>query len=95
MLTKLYNDDAGKLLVRLTVAVLMLFHGAAKVTHPEAVEGHRRRVFEHRAAIRYRLRCVHRRDRRTFDGYRWISLPCRRPVNRRYDDRRDCVVTLG
>ena len=31
------NDDAGKLVLRLTVGILMLFHGVAKVLHPDAL----------------------------------------------------------
>jgi putative oxidoreductase len=38
MLDNLRNEDAGKLLIRLTVAILMLFHGVAKAMHPEAIE---------------------------------------------------------
>jgi putative oxidoreductase len=32
------NDDTGKLLLRLTVGFLALFHGVAKVLHPESLE---------------------------------------------------------
>lgn len=35
----LQNVDAGKLIVRLTVGVLMLLHGIAKATSPEGVTG--------------------------------------------------------
>lgn len=38
MLDLLRNDTAGKFLVRLTVAVLMLFHGFAKIVHPGSLE---------------------------------------------------------
>ena len=38
MLSLLHNDAAGKLLLRLTVAVLMLFHGIAKIIHPGSLE---------------------------------------------------------
>lgn len=31
------NDDVGKLLVRVTTGILMLFHGVAKVLHPESL----------------------------------------------------------
>jgi putative oxidoreductase len=34
----LRNDAAGKLVVRLTVGILMLFHGVSKVMHPGSVE---------------------------------------------------------
>lgn len=32
------NDDAGKLVLRLTVAGLMLFHGVAKIMHPGSLD---------------------------------------------------------
>ncbi len=32
-----YNDGLGKLIIRLTVGVLMLFHGVAKILHTESV----------------------------------------------------------
>ena len=32
------NDDTGKLVLRLTVAGLMLFHGVAKVLHPGSLD---------------------------------------------------------
>ena len=32
------NDDAGKLVLRLTVAGLMLFHGVAKILHPGSLD---------------------------------------------------------
>ena len=38
MLNQLHNDAAGKLVVRLTVGVLMLFHGVAKILHPGSLE---------------------------------------------------------
>jgi putative oxidoreductase len=38
MLNQLHNDAAGKLVVRLTVGVLMLFHGVAKLLHPGSLE---------------------------------------------------------
>ncbi|MEH6576497.1 MAG: DoxX family protein [Amphritea sp.] len=38
MLKQFKNDDAGKLLLRLTIAILMLFHGVSKAIHPEALE---------------------------------------------------------
>jgi putative oxidoreductase len=31
------SPDAGKLILRLTVGVLMLFHGVAKILHPESL----------------------------------------------------------
>ena len=34
----LRNDAAGKLVVRLTVGILMLFHGVSKILHPGSVE---------------------------------------------------------
>jgi len=34
MFNQFYNDAMGKLLLRLTVAGLMLFHGIAKVLNP-------------------------------------------------------------
>jgi len=34
----LENDDAGKLILRLTLGVLMLFHGVAKIQSPSIVE---------------------------------------------------------
>lgn len=34
MFNQFQNDAMGKLLLRLTVAVLMLFHGVAKILHP-------------------------------------------------------------
>jgi putative oxidoreductase len=33
----LHNDAFGKLLVRLSVGVLVLFHGVAKILHPESL----------------------------------------------------------
>ena len=38
MLDRLHNDATGKLVVRLTVGVLMLFHGVAKLLHPGSLE---------------------------------------------------------
>jgi putative oxidoreductase len=38
MLNQLRNDAMGKLLLRLTVAGLMLFHGVAKIMHPGSLE---------------------------------------------------------
>ncbi len=38
MLDVLRNDAVGKLLLRLTVAGLMLFHGVAKILHPGSLE---------------------------------------------------------
>jgi putative oxidoreductase len=38
MFNQLHNDALGKLLVRLTVGVLMLFHGIAKILHPGSLE---------------------------------------------------------
>jgi len=38
MLKFLHNDDLGKLLVRLTVAVLILAHGISKILNPESIE---------------------------------------------------------
>lgn len=38
MLDQLHNDAAGKLVVRMTVGVLMLFHGVAKILHPGSLE---------------------------------------------------------
>jgi putative oxidoreductase len=32
------NADTGKLIVRLTVGGLMLFHGVAKIMHPESLD---------------------------------------------------------
>ena len=34
----IYNDDTGKLILRLTVGLLMLFHGVAKIQNPGTVE---------------------------------------------------------
>ena len=33
-----HNDALGKLVLRLTVGILMLFHGAAKIMHPGTVD---------------------------------------------------------
>jgi len=38
MFSQFHNDAMGKLLLRLTVAVLMLFHGIAKIIHPGSLE---------------------------------------------------------
>ena len=38
MVEQLKNDALGKLVVRLTVGVLMLFHGVAKVLHPGSLD---------------------------------------------------------
>ncbi len=38
MLNQIRNDAMGKLLLRLTVAGLMLFHGVAKIMHPGSLE---------------------------------------------------------
>ena len=38
MLDQLHNDAAGKLVVRMTLGVLMLFHGVAKILHPGSLE---------------------------------------------------------
>jgi putative oxidoreductase len=38
MLSTIENDDLGKLILRLTVGGLMLFHGVAKVMKPGTVE---------------------------------------------------------
>jgi len=34
-----YDDDAGKLIVRLMVSVLILFHGVGKILHPAGTLG--------------------------------------------------------
>lgn len=34
----LKNDDSGKLILRLTLGILMLFHGASKIQNPGSVE---------------------------------------------------------
>jgi putative oxidoreductase len=31
------NDNAGKLVVRLTLGILILFHGVAKILHPDSL----------------------------------------------------------
>jgi len=37
-MTNLLHDDAfGKLIIRLSVGVLILFHGAAKILHPDSL----------------------------------------------------------
>jgi putative oxidoreductase len=38
MFNQFHNDAIGKLLLRLTVALLMLFHGFAKIIHPGSLE---------------------------------------------------------
>ena len=38
MFSQFHNDAMGKLLLRLTVAVLMLFHGIAKIIHPGSLK---------------------------------------------------------
>jgi putative oxidoreductase len=38
MVEILKNDAVGKLIVRLTVGILMLFHGVAKVLHPGTLD---------------------------------------------------------
>jgi len=38
MVEQLKNDALGKLVVRLTVGILMLFHGVAKVLHPGTLD---------------------------------------------------------
>lgn len=38
MLNKVYSDATGKLILRLTVGTLMLFHGVAKIIHQESLE---------------------------------------------------------
>jgi len=40
------GDTAGKLLLRLCVGVLMLFHGVAKIIHPAYLENITRQVVE-------------------------------------------------
>lgn len=38
MLDKFYDDEKAKLILRLTVGVLMLFHGVAKILNPGSLE---------------------------------------------------------
>ena len=38
MINLMHNDAAGKLVVRLTLGTLMLFHGLAKVLHPGTLD---------------------------------------------------------
>ena len=38
MIELIYNDAAGKLVVRLAVGTLMLFHGIGKVLHPGTLD---------------------------------------------------------
>ena len=33
----MYNDNAGKLVVRLTLGILILFHGVAKINNPDSL----------------------------------------------------------
>jgi len=33
----MYNDNAGKLVVRLTLGILILFHGVAKIINPDSL----------------------------------------------------------
>ncbi|NNJ93367.1 MAG: DoxX family protein [Halobacteria archaeon] len=33
----MYNDNAGKLVVRLTLGILILFHGVDKILHPDSL----------------------------------------------------------
>ena len=37
MLDTLHNENAGKLVLRLTVGILILFHGISKILHPESL----------------------------------------------------------
>ena len=37
MTNLLHNDAFGKLIIRLSVGILILFHGAAKVLHPDTL----------------------------------------------------------
>ncbi len=38
MFNQFHNDAMGKLILRLTVAIPMLFHGVAKVIHPGSID---------------------------------------------------------
>ncbi len=38
MLNKIYSDAIGKLILRFTVGMLMLFHGVAKIIHQGSIE---------------------------------------------------------
>jgi len=38
MINLIHNDAMGKLVLRLTIAILMLFHGVAKILHPGSLE---------------------------------------------------------
>ena len=38
MIDKIYSDAMGKLTLRLTVGILMLFHGVAKIIHQGSLE---------------------------------------------------------
>lgn len=38
MLNIIYNQAMGKLTLRLTVGILMLFHGLAKISHPGSLD---------------------------------------------------------
>ena len=33
----MHNDNAGKLVLRLTLGILVLFHGVAKIIHPDSL----------------------------------------------------------
>lgn len=38
MLDNIHNEDVGKLIIRLTTGILILFHGVSKIIHPESLE---------------------------------------------------------
>ena len=38
MFNKIHSDSMGKLILRLTVGILMLFHGVAKIIHQGSIE---------------------------------------------------------
>jgi putative oxidoreductase len=38
MIKLMHNDAVGKLVIRLTLGILMLFHGIAKVLHPATLD---------------------------------------------------------
>ena len=38
MLDEIYDDEKGKLILRLMVGMLMLFHGVAKIMHPGSLD---------------------------------------------------------
>ncbi|HET7062348.1 MAG TPA: DoxX family protein [Nitrosospira sp.] len=42
MLNLIRNDNLGKLILRLTVGILILFHGIYKLLHPESLQGIRK-----------------------------------------------------